>query len=80
MFTRRSMMLASGATMAVGVTGIGRAAAAADFVRRDGVAFRIGGERYHYAGTNMWYGAWLGADASHGIGADVSLPVARSPR
>ncbi len=28
--------------------------------------FTIGGKPYRYAGANMWYGAWLGADAAYG--------------
>src|SRR6476469_9059001 len=36
------------------------------FVRRVGTHFTIGGKPYHYAGANMWYGAWLGADAAYG--------------
>ncbi|MDE2164329.1 MAG: mannanase [Alphaproteobacteria bacterium] len=32
-----------------------------DFVRVDGQHFVLRGEPYRYAGTNMWYGAYLGA-------------------
>jgi mannan endo-1,4-beta-mannosidase len=36
------------------------------FVRRDGMALRVGTKRYRYAGTNMWYAAYLGANAPYG--------------
>src|SRR5438067_9156374 len=36
------------------------------FVRRQGAALRLGSKPYRYAGTNMWYAAYLGADAAYG--------------
>ena len=36
------------------------------FVRRDGARFAIGDRTYRYGGTNMWYAAYLGADARFG--------------
>src|SRR4051812_18027844 len=73
MFTRRSTLL-GGAALLAGLASPGAGTAPArrtqgprgDFVRRDGTAFRIGARRYHYAGTNMWYAPWLGADAPFG--------------
>ena len=35
-------------------------------MRRTGTEFRIGGAPYRIAGTNMWYAAYLGADAPIG--------------
>jgi len=68
MFTRRTV-LGSGAAILAGCAAGGPAqapSAPSPFVRRDGTAFRIGGEPYRYVGTNMWYGAWIGADAPFG--------------
>src|SRR5436305_14808740 len=70
MFTRRSTLL-GGAALLAGLASPGQSRTRArgphdDFVRRDGTAFRIGARRYHYAGTNMWYAAWAGADAPFG--------------
>jgi mannan endo-1,4-beta-mannosidase len=64
MFTRRELI---GVGAAMAVAGPGMAATSGDrFVRRDGTRFTIGGKPYRYAGANMWYGAWLGADAAYG--------------
>jgi len=38
----------------------------AQFVRREHKRFVLGNETYRYAGTNMWYAAYLGADAPFG--------------
>ena len=36
------------------------------FVTTDGIHFKLKGETYRYAGANIWYGAYLGADAAFG--------------
>ena len=36
------------------------------FIRRSGTSFTSGGKPYRIAGTNMWYAAYLGADAPIG--------------
>ena len=36
------------------------------FVRREGTRLMRGHEPYRVVGTNMWYAAWLGADAEYG--------------
>ena len=41
-------------------------AAKADFVTTDGIHFKLKGQTYRYAGANIWYGAYLGADAAFG--------------
>src|SRR3954468_9232459 len=70
MFTRRSTLLGGAALLAGLATpshGRGRGRRPhGEFVHRDGTAFRIGARRYRYAGTNMWYAAWAGADAPFG--------------
>ena len=64
MFTRREVV---GAGVALALAGPAAAAKTRDrFVERDGIRFTIGGKPYRFAGANMWYGAWLGADAAYG--------------
>jgi mannan endo-1,4-beta-mannosidase len=67
MITRRTL-LASGAALAGGcAAGIGGGGSGAgEFVRVDGTRFTLGGRTYRFAGANMWYAAWLGADAAFG--------------
>jgi len=36
------------------------------FVTTDGIHFKLKGQTYRYAGANIWYGAYLGADAAFG--------------
>ncbi|GAA0299500.1 mannanase [Sphingomonas oligophenolica] len=64
MLNRRELV---GAGVALTVATPSLAAKGADrFVRRAGTHFTVGGKPCHYAGANMWYGAWLGADAAYG--------------
>jgi mannan endo-1,4-beta-mannosidase len=64
MLNRRELMVASAALLASSAAPApGRKSR---FVRREGAAFRIGGASYRIAGTNMWYAAYLGADAPVG--------------
>ena len=54
-----------------------RAAAPAGFVRRDGIHLLRGEEPYRIAGANMWYAAWLGADAPFGDRARLERELDR---
>ena len=65
MLTRRNLLLGGSLLLAACATGGGQGSPGV-FVRRDGSRFRIGGRPYRYAGTNMWYAAYLGADAPYG--------------
>ena len=47
------------------------------FVRRDGLCLWAGGRPYRFAGTNMWYAAYLGADASFGNRARLKRELDR---
>ncbi|WP_347304651.1 cellulase family glycosylhydrolase (plasmid) [Croceibacterium sp. TMG7-5b_MA50] len=38
----------------------------AAFIRRDGMRLMAGTEPYRFVGANVWYAAWLGADAPYG--------------
>ena len=42
------------------------APAASSFVARNGMQLERGGAPYRIVGANMWYAAWLGADAEYG--------------
>jgi mannan endo-1,4-beta-mannosidase len=65
MLTRRDLILAGTALLAACTTPLGIAPARA-FVRREGTGFRVGSQPYRFVGTNMWYAAYLGADADFG--------------
>jgi len=65
MLNRRDLLIGSSALLAS--TGVGAARGAnARFVRSAGIEFRLGNQPYRVAGTNMWYAAYLGADAPIG--------------
>ena len=65
MVTRRSVITGS-ATLAATLALPLPASAAPVFVRREGTRLLLGGRPYRFAGANLWYGAWLGADAPYG--------------
>ena len=63
--TRRGLLV--GASALLGAYGaLGASPARPPFVRRSGMRFSRSGEPYRIAGTNMWYAAYLGADAPTG--------------
>ncbi|MEQ9315379.1 MAG: cellulase family glycosylhydrolase [Henriciella sp.] len=67
--TRRGVLATGSAAAALAVSGCaGRPGAShpSPFVKRHGQSFFLEGEPYHYAGANIWYGAWLGAEAPYG--------------
>jgi mannan endo-1,4-beta-mannosidase len=78
--TRRAV-IAGGAALLAASAGGARPRhvrpARSGFVTRDGTAFRLRGRRYCYAGANLWYGAWLGADAAYGDRARLSRELDR---
>lgn len=47
------------------------------FIRRDGIRLVCGGEPYRIVGANMWYAAWLGADAPYGDRARLGRELDR---
>ncbi|MBO9713355.1 cellulase family glycosylhydrolase [Sphingomonas sp.] len=69
MVTRRQA-IGSGAALAAGLAALTALAAApakpGPFVKREGTRFTLDGKPYRFAGANMWYGAWLGAQADYG--------------
>src|SRR5437868_13864464 len=68
MLTRRDLIAAGSAIAGVTAAAplIARIAAPPAFVRREGMRLMLGSRPYRYAGTNMWYAAYLGADAPYG--------------
>ncbi len=69
MIDRRTLLVSGTALLAGCAAGIAPSSvppAAGAYVRRDGIAFTLNGRRYRYAGANIWYGAYLGADAVYG--------------
>lgn len=64
MLNRRDLLVGSSALLAS--TGVAAAERKSRFVRRTGMTFRLDGEPYRIAGTNMWYAAYLGANAPIG--------------
>ena len=81
MLTRRALMASGAALVASCATPRPRGGArpAHDFVRRDGTAFQIGSSRYRYSGANIWYGAYLGADAPFGNRASRGVHAGIQP-
>ena len=68
MIDRRSML--AGASCALAILAGGCATSsyprAPGFVRRSATQFLRDGQPYRIVGANMWYAAWLGADAEYG--------------
>jgi mannan endo-1,4-beta-mannosidase len=48
-----------------------------DFVRRARMRLTLDGETYRFAGANLWYGAYLGADAAYGNRARLGRELDR---
>ncbi len=70
MIDRRSILAGTaalaGCAVAPGISSPTPPAIGATFLRRDGKRFVRDGRPYRFAGANLWYAAWLGADAAFG--------------
>jgi mannan endo-1,4-beta-mannosidase len=75
--TRRGVLAGTSAMLAASTVPVRAAPREAHFVRRHGTALRLAGERYVYVGTNMWYAAYLGADAPYGNRARLQRELDR---
>ncbi|HET8749692.1 MAG TPA: mannanase [Sphingomicrobium sp.] len=67
--TRRDLLVGASALLGSSVattSPIGAPVPARGFVRREGSRLILDGEPWRYVGTNMWYAAYLGADAAYG--------------
>ena len=60
-----------------GCANVATTAPAAAFIRRDGIRLVRGIDPYRVAGANMWYAAWLGADAPYGDRARLGRELDR---
>lgn len=75
---RRGLLLGSASLLASRrVTPAAGTNASDRFVTVRGTGFRRGGAAYRYAGANLWYGAWLGADADYGDRARLTRELDR---
>src|SRR4051812_43828413 len=66
---RRDLLGAAAAltgTLALPTTTLAQAASKSAFVRRDGTRLTLDGKPYRFAGANIWYGAYLGANTDYG--------------
>jgi mannan endo-1,4-beta-mannosidase len=85
---KRTMLAASMALGGTALTGCGSASAASPakapassaktgFVHRDGMQLVFEGKPYRFAGANIWYGAYLGADTAYGDRARLARELDR---
>jgi len=85
---KRTMLAAGIALGGTALSGCGGASAASPsktpakgtssgFVRRDGMRLLLDGEPYRFVGANLWYGAYLGADATYGNRARLGRELDR---
>lgn len=77
---RRTLLTgATAATALLGLGGCGQAALAASpgFIRRSGTQLLRDNQPYRIVGANMWYAAWLGADAEYGNRARLTRELDR---
>ncbi len=74
----RRAFLATGAAAALAACAtVPVAPPASGFVRRTGTGFTRDGAPYRVVGANMWYAAWLGADADYGDRARLGRELDR---
>ena len=85
---KRTMLATGIALGGTALTGCGPARAASParapsnssrtgFVRRDGMRLVLEGRPYRFVGANIWYGAYLGADAEYGDRARLGRELDR---
>lgn len=73
----RREVLSTGLSLLIGAAAPRSLGAAPPFVRREGTTLRVGPDAYRFAGTNMWYAAYLGADAPFGDRARLKRELDR---
>ena len=76
--TRRTILVTAAAAPLAGCVSFRQQGAASPaFVKREGTGFRHRGQPYRIVGANMWYAAWLGADAPYGDRARLTRELDR---
>ncbi|HKO52012.1 MAG TPA: beta-mannosidase [Polyangiaceae bacterium] len=85
---KRTMLAAGIALGSAAITGCGSAGGASSaktpsnrasigFVRREGMQLLLDDQPYRFVGANIWYGAYLGADAAYGNRARLARELDR---
>lgn len=77
MIDRRQLLAGATAASLAACAPLGRIEPASGFVRRSGTGFARNGAAYRVVGANMWYAAWLGADAPFGSRARLTRELDR---
>lgn len=78
MIDRRALLATGAASLALAACGsLPRTPVATGFVIRNGGGFIHDGRPYRVVGANMWYAAWLGADAEYGDRARLGRELDR---
>jgi mannan endo-1,4-beta-mannosidase len=79
MMNRRTALLTSVALLSACATTVPLSSTrpSSKFVTVDGLSFQRGGKPYRYAGANIWYGAWLGANTTYGDRARLARELDR---
>ena len=79
MLTRRDLLCTAPLILGGCMAGLPKSGGLArrDFVRRSGAGFMIGGRPYRFAGTNMWYAAYLGNTGPGGDRARLTRELDR---
>lgn len=77
MITRRTVLAGASATALAACAPLPRLPVASGFVSRQGNGFLRDGAPYRPVGANMWYAAWLGADAAYGDRARLGRELDR---
>lgn len=66
MIDRRDLLAGAAVAALAGCVTATARPATDSFVARSGAGFLRGGRPYRVVGANLWYAAWLGADAPYG--------------
>jgi len=75
--TALAAIAGSAAFLAGGCAVRARSDPSSGFILREGIGLQRDGAPYRVAGANMWYAAWLGADAPYGDRARLSRELDR---
>ena len=77
MIDRRGLLATGVASAVAACVPLGSIPPTSGFVRRSGTGFTRDGQPYRVIGANMWYAAWLGADADYGDRARLGRELDR---